>query len=94
LFETPLANKAAAGQPDRSQSTAKPDEHFAERAKQDSELAAKNSEVMQEEASYLLLETPAAYPGAFGTQNMPLSVDNTVFGTPVANRQRLDKAQR
>jgi hypothetical protein len=62
--------------------------------KQESELAAKNSEVMQEAASYLLLETSAAYRGEFGTQNMPLSVDNTVFRTPTANRQRLGKAQR
>jgi hypothetical protein len=94
LFETPLANKAATGQPHRSQSTIKLNEHIAERVKQESELAAKNSEVTQEEASYLLLETPAAYRGAFGAQNMPFSVDNTVFGTPLANRQRLGKAQR
>jgi len=49
---------------------------------------------MQEEASYLLLETPSAYRGAFGTQNMPLSVDYIVFGTPIAIRQRLGKAER
>ena len=61
--------------------------------KQESELAAKNGEVMQEEASYLLLETSAAYIGEFGTKNMPLSVDNTVFGTPIAHRKRLGKTQ-
>jgi len=69
-------------------------DHFSETEKQESLFTANNSEVMQEEASYLLLETSTAYGGEIGAQNLPLSVDNTVFGTPIAIRQRLGKAQR
>jgi hypothetical protein len=46
---------------------------------------------MQEEASYLLLETSAAHRDEFGTENMPLSVDIAVFWTPTAHHQGLAK---
>lgn len=54
-------------------------EGFAEDVKQKLELATKHREVVHEETSYLLRETLAAYNGDFGAENMPLSVDNTIF---------------
>ena len=42
-------------------------------------LAAKHREVVRKETSYLLRKTSPAYNGNFGAENIPLSIDNTIF---------------